>query len=714
MAEKKTITISSASAFTRCVRDYRGISGTTYYTTSGNKTPGFNYSSESSEGIQDGRVHCDIYSYLPDKLKAADTAVTSLAVTIYGYRHNESTMDPSVSIGVSESIFGGTDEQKFEICSNAPTYSSGNIVSSSSETVIVKIYNSRFEEETKKQILRNGIVVRVPRGSTYGKAWVVITKIVLDVEFFAADSPPDIKITTPAYGSTVSADVAVTDGFQTTWEFIQSSGVTQSGYQILYKYIPIEGETLREMTPIISGSAKSHFITPEQLPQMRSDLWSGGYNDSVCFCVKGYIQNNSVSSEFDDNAGEYSWRILRLYFPRPYDLYPTDQSIVLADDPIELSWKIKFGSEATGKEVDFTNYPSEFDIEYSSNVGETWNTIASQATVTRQGEVYSYTVPGNTFPGGVIMWRVRAYAGGKTIETYESGAFQVRVQASTSSVMCDGKPRPTVSWSSSAQIAYQVRFAEYDSGAIYGAKTSHTVPFFYSDGVYPVQVRTQASDGVWSAWTELEYVTLTNSEPDGILSLNAQITRHTVVLAWESTTDFDKFILYRNNIPVYIGNNFTYTDIAAYGMCSYYVRGISGSDYLQTKTVVILAKPATDCMYDTKKAQWIPLKYSLQPRNRSYSETAGVTYKFYAGRQFPVAYIDGTIERKLTVSYVFRTRDEAELLKSSLGHLVIYKDTSGSRIIGVLADISWDVTRRFAAVMTIIQTDYTEEVRYET
>ena len=108
MAEKKTITISSASAFTRCERYYGGTSGTTYDTTSGIKTAGCNNTSGSALGIQDYYLHCDIASQLPDILKAADTVVTSLTVTIYGYKQSESTIDPSVDLYVPKEVLYGT------------------------------------------------------------------------------------------------------------------------------------------------------------------------------------------------------------------------------------------------------------------------------------------------------------------------------------------------------------------------------------------------------------------------------------------------------------------------------------------------------------------------------------------------------------------------------------------------------------------------------
>ncbi|MBO4930964.1 MAG: hypothetical protein J6I42_02165 [Clostridia bacterium] len=313
----------------------------------------------------------------------------------------------------------------------------------------------------------------------------------------------------------------------------------------------------------------------------------------------------------------------------------------------------------------------------------------------------------------MTLWRVRPYMEGIASPNYATGMFYVRVQASTSSVTCDGKPLPTISWTSSAQIAYQVRFADYDSGARYGTATSFTVPYFYADGYYPVQVRTQASDGTWSAWTELEYVQITNTTPSNTVTLTAVPTRHAVVLNWTDSGTAETYIVYRNHIPVYIGTDTTYTDIAANGECTYYVRAIQSKDYSQSGSVTVNAYPKTDCLYDFASMRWIPLKYSLQERSQNYSSSADVIYKKYAGRTKPVAFSSGHTVRQMSGAYVFKTREEALRLRNTVGKTVIFKDTRGGTIIGILNNPIITVQRKLYAVTFLVtETDYIEEREY--
>ena len=118
-------------------------------------------------------------------------------------------------------------------------------------------------------------------------------------------------------------------------------------------------------------------------------------------------------------------------------------------------------------------------------------------------------------------------------------------------------------------------------------------------------------------------------------------------------------------------------------------------------------------MYDLSTEKWIPLRYSSAARNRSYTETARVVYKYYAGRKYPTAFSDGARERNLNVSYCFKTKEDADTVRESLGHLVMYKDTMGRRIVGIFERMSEAVTKRFEHQMTVTEVDYSEEVRYE-
>lgn len=409
---------------------------------------------------------------------------------------------------------------------------------------------------------------------------------------------------------------------------------------------------------------------------------------------------------------DYAKMVLTLKFPACDALSPNGGEIKLENDVIPLSWHV---SAVDGLAIGV--YPTKFDIDYSTNGGESWVSIIKQTAVNGSGGDYTYNVPEGLLPEGIIRWRVRAYAayslsGEYTIDYYGEETFVCKIQAGTSTVTCDGKPQPTIGWTSSAQVAYQVRFADYDSGAVYSAAKTHKIPKIYAGGLYPVQVRTQASNGKWSEWTDVKYVQITNSAQSDAVTLTAAVTTHAVALSWVDAGTSAKYIVYRDGMAVYAGTDKTYTDVGANGETKYFVRAVKTTGYYaQSATVVVDATPQNDCMYDADNAAWIPLRYSLSRRVRDYSRSGQVVYKHYAGRTKPIAYNSGYVTRQMSAEYAFKTRDEALRLNNTVGRVMIYKDTRGGVLIGVVDDVRIAVYARiYSAQLTITEVDYNEEV----
>lgn len=521
------------------------------------------------------------------------------------------------------------------------------------------------------------------------------TQAVLEIEYISASAPPVIGNLTVSSSASAAGMISYTDAITLAWTYAQDAGAAQARIDVQMKTEQGDWEYAAEK---YATSAQSYAVSPSSFPAPY-DRANGVY-----IRVRAYSAAGAVS--------DWATAAAVMICPEAAELSPGGGSVALGDSASTLRWSVK--CRYNGTDIPMKTPPTEYDIQYSTNGGDTWKTLAENFTASAEGGKYYRTVYANTFPVGPVQWRVRPRLAGNPGAVWAQESFIVRVQAATSSVSCDGKPHPTVSWSSASQIAYQVRFADYDSGAVYGSATSHTIPFVYGSGVYPVQVRTQASGGEWSAWTETEYVTITNTAPAGLVELYADKTARAASLRWMIDGPADAFIVYRNDVPVYVGLARSFEDAGACGECRYYVRAVSGGNYIQSNTVVLDVIPARDCMYDTNGGRWIDLRYSTSPRSRGYTETAGVVYKYYAGRKRPVAYLDGTIDRQLTVPYAFKTKAEADLAKSALGHTVIYKDTRGNRLVGILGSVNESVqSRRILHTLTFVEVDYNEEVRYE-
>ena len=173
-----------------------------------------------------------------------------------------------------------------------------------------------------------------------------------------------------------------------------------------------------------------------------------------------------------------------------------------------------------------------------------------------------------------------------------------------------------------------------------------------------------------------------------------------------------KYRVYRDGMAIYAGTAKTYTDVGANGETKYFVRAVKTTGYYaQSATVVVDATPQNDCLYDADNAVWIPLRYSLSQRVRNYSRLGQVVYKHYAGRTKPIAYNSGYVTRQISAEYAFKTRDEALRLNNTVGRVMIYKDTRGGVLIGVVDDVRIAVYARiYSAQLTITEVDYNEEV----
>lgn len=660
------------------------------------KTSARYYGATSSKYVSvDYRLHVGIAGYSPI-LDDPGTTIESIDITAKIAPLSNNTEEwKFVRIYAPEKSRSAIASDGYAGCETG-SYTTGKITDEGEVSV-------RFSSAVDiSNILKNGIAFVQGRNLSVGGSTTIlysVQEISVVANYANVNEPPKIKPT--VYDASTRP---ITQSVTLEWVYSQAYDVPQK-----YVDVSVSVQTEDAYVQIINKqecTEPSITIEPEQYPQiLASQMNAQEYWITLHFKVRAYSESGAVS----DWTSAYSWI---LTFPTVSNLSPSGGQTVLSDGIINLEWASGF-KKLTGGMYEVSP-PTEYDIEYSADAGESWRAIETQFTAPSENGVFYCAVPQGTFPAGIINWRVRAYANGYTVDLWSQESFIVRVQASTSSVSCDGKPHPTVSWSASSQIAYQVRFADYDSGAVYGSAASHVIPYVYADGAYPVQVRTQAADGMWSPWTELEYVTIRNTAPAGSLMLTAVKTRHAVALEW-SGTEFGTYILYRNGIPVYIGSGRSYTDVGANGNASYYVRGIVNPNCLQSNTAEISAVPATDCMYDLVSRTWIPLKYSTSPRARGYSETANVVYKYYAGRKYPVAYVDGTAERQLNVSYVFKTMEDADRVRAALGHTVIYKDTRGRRIIGIFGTMGETVERRLVShTISIVQVDYNEEVRYET
>jgi|GEM_PF-4720411 hypothetical protein len=352
---------------------------------------------------------------------------------------------------------------------------------------------------------------------------------------------------------------------------------------------------------------------------------------------------------------------------------------------------------------------THYDLQYSTDDGATWTTLANKVA---SANAYR-DVSANTFTAGVLTWRVRTWTVSGTIASdWVSAQIIVRTNPTTSTVTCDGKPRPTVSWTASGYVAYQVKIGDRDSGAIFGTATSFKSPYYFTDGLYPVTIRVQSSTGVWTDWTTIIYSQITNTS-SGSVSLTAVQDGCNARLSWTTESTCVAYVVFRNGIQIAQTTATQYIDYYSNGTTTYRVIGILSTGYYVSSIDIILPlRMPHDVVSPIPNINWLYLRYSLTPQTRAYDTSVNVVYKYYAGRKKPVAVTDGHSTRSFRAVYSSSTRELIDALTALTGQTVILKDTKGDRIIGVLGNSGYDSERIFPIDLSIVETDYNEEIAY--
>ncbi len=535
------------------------------------------------------------------------------------------------------------------------------------------------DAETIEKILTYGIGIRPDKTGD----WAASVNMTASYEYVDPYEPPEI------FSISVPPSAYINDSIDLSWAYSQVSNIEQYAVDVEVTDAAGKTHTLLHKHTTTKHSCTVNFHSLEV-----------STGDAV-FRVRAYIQSGTVVGEWASS------QTVTLKNVQLAIVHPKGGENKLAAEPMRMQWK-KADSDTS------ENDPYAFTVQYSENAGESWEQILNKSVASKENNVWYVDIPADKFRHGIVQWRVMPWTTQYVSGDYVKDSFFAVVQASTESVSCDGKPTPTVSWASESQIAYQVRFADYDSGAVYGKNTSHRVPYIYADGLYSVQVRTQATTGVWSEWTEEQYVTIENVSPVGSVVLSVDPLKHSVAVKWSVYGTFRGYILYRNGIPIYTGTDLAYNDVGANGDAEYFIRAITADlYYVQSEKAIVNAKPQTDCIYDYTGGKWIQLKYSVGKRTREYTTSQKVTYKHYAGRKKPVVFTEQFTERVGEFEYAFRTTKEAEQVISLVGCAVLYKGKDGSVIYGIINNITNTSASMRSITFTINEIDSVEKVPYE-
>lgn len=347
------------------------------------------------------------------------------------------------------------------------------------------------------------------------------------------------------------------------------------------------------------------------------------------------------------------------------------------------------------------------ELQISDN-GTVWTALA---TVT--GADTYYTVAAGSIETGTHFWRVRTYNGDGVASDWSSAAEFICVGTPDAPVVLvqSSTPRPSVSWQTTEQQAYQVEIdGVYASGTRFGTGKTWKAPFYLADGSYTVRVRVQNEYGFWSPWGTAA-LPVTNV-PGSAITLTAEGGIE-AVLSW-TPGSFDYYLVYRNGVAIAKVTEPSYTDAASIGTVSYQVRGCydNSDNYSLSEAVEVTVSTDKVRLYDMERGEWLHFLYdSSAHRSTGLSLSQDIQYVQLSGHTYPVAERSEFKSRALRITCVCADDAERQALRALLGHLTCCKTPEGNMTIGYPASISESSDDFFSTYsFTIEQIDRKEEI----
>lgn len=354
---------------------------------------------------------------------------------------------------------------------------------------------------------------------------------------------------------------------------------------------------------------------------------------------------------------------------------------------------------------------SKTDLQKSPD-GSTWTTLATVTGAARQ-----WTCPAGTLTSSIKYWRVRTYnADGIAGEWSEAAQIVVIAAPTAPSIQIKSTgPRPSISWQTSEQEAYQVELdGALSGGTHYGTEKTWTSPAYLSDGSHTVRVRVQNQYGMWSNWGTAA-LPVTNT-PGASITLSVQASS-VADLSWQTSGSYDFYLVYRNEKPIAKLTQTQYTDELSSGNVTYQVRGCyaDSSNYgLSSAVTVTITTGQYVTLYGIASGKKVTLKHcGLKNQPVQNAINRDIQYIFMYGSTYPHAERSEFVTKKVGGTAVFLPGEDKAGFDALIGELVCLKTQSGEMVIGYLNETS-DTSRvnpdKSVVNFSIQQIDYAEVI----
>ena len=352
---------------------------------------------------------------------------------------------------------------------------------------------------------------------------------------------------------------------------------------------------------------------------------------------------------------------------------------------------------------------SKTDLQKSTD-GQTWTTLA-----TVNGSARQWTCPAGTLTSSIKYWRVRTYNADGIAGEWSDAAQIVVIAAPTApsiQIKSTG-PRPSISWQTSEQEAYQVELdGKLSGGTHYGTDKTWTSPAYLTDGSHTVRVRVQNQYGMWSNWGAAA-LPVTNT-PGASITLTVQASS-VADLSWQTSGSYDFYLVYRNEKPIAKLTQTQYTDELSSGNVTYQVRGCfdGSSNYGLSSAVTVDIRAEVHQVSDLDTGLTLRLPYSdSQHRQTTRTVSRQVELLQLSGAYYPVAVEVDSGTDALSITAAITDDAQVQQLMGLVGKLVCAKTPQGDMVIGYITSLPKQHDG-FLNVFnfTVEQIDFDDEVR---
>lgn len=351
--------------------------------------------------------------------------------------------------------------------------------------------------------------------------------------------------------------------------------------------------------------------------------------------------------------------------------------VVNGDKPITFTWSYS---------QDVNEPQSHYSIQQQTSSG--WQDLIPKTA----GTAHTAAVPAGTFTAGKAAWRVMVWSQNGTVASQWSDPAYIIVQSQPKApniTSAGTSPSPTFAWQAAQQQGYEIILGDYQAGVKYGTEKTWTYPGTLQNGNVIFQIRVQNAQGIWSPWAGVE--TYIFNVPQGNLSLSANVLNQSVSLTWTGTGfTSSQYNVNRDGELIATVSGTSFTDYYSAGKHTYQVYAmLSGGYYTPSNAIAEIVRPKYAMISLVSSISWIPLRIRSGGRPTYSSEKqAQASFVHYQGRELPVAYTTGFLDKSYTYSFSFLRKEDMQAFAKLCGQMVILKTPQGERSIGILTGIS--------------------------